>query len=386
MGVRVTVTPQKRTTTQKKTPVQEKWAESEGTISRLAAAAKPQFPRRGIPRILELDYYEEDFAMSSTTTNVTTASSSGSLEEQVKTLQDQVDRLQLEKTESERKHAKQLEEQQIEIEELKRQLLTQKELVEPGNSLSQIRREMEELKVIINLQDELQASKQVIQQQKHQIGLLTATATSEEGVTTSTLSEDSITNNKTDNEEDDESSLLVWKQKYRDLQHKHSKLQIDRAYGEFRLRDRITNDSLKYHRRLIHWKKQTQELQQEQHKKETDELRKKLQKSAASVLQHTLGELKESRARVQELEKELSESPSSSTKPTTPILKEKKTISNGNDSPSSLSVSFAKLPFDYEQLKKSRSSPTRANLKKSKSSPIKPSRRIIDYYKEKNMC
>ena len=386
MGVRVTVTPQKRTTTQKKTPVQEKWAESEGTISRLAAAAKPQFPRRGIPRILELDYYEEDFAMSSTTTNVTTASSSGSLEEQVKTLQDQVDRLQLEKTESERKHAKQLEEQQIEIEELKRQLLTQKELVEPGNSLSQIRREMEELKVIINLQDELQASKQVIQQQKHQIGLLTATATSEEGVTTSTLSEDSITNKKTDNEEDDESSLLVWKQKYRDLQHKHSKLQIDRAYGEFRLRDRITNDSLKYHRRLIHWKKQTQELQQEQHKKETDELRKKLQKSAASVLQHTLGELKESRARVQELEKELSESPSSSTKPTTPILKEKKTISNGNDSPSSLSVSFAKLPFDYEQLKKSRSSPTRANLKKSKSSPIKPSRRIIDYYKEKNMC
>ena len=335
---------------------------------------------------MELDYYEEDFAMSSTTTNVTTGSSSGSLEEQVKTLQDQVDRLQLEKTESERKHAKQLEEQQIEIEELKRQLLTQKELVEPGNSLSQIRREMEELKVIINLQDELQASKQVIQQQKHQIGLLTATATSEEGITTSTLSEDSITNNKTDNEEDDESSLLVWKQKYRDLQHKHSKLQIDRAYGEFRLRDRITNDSLKYHRRLIHWKKQTQELQQEQHKKETDELRKKLQKSAASVLQHTLGELKESRARVQELEKELSESPSSSTKPTTPILKEKKTISNGNDSPSSLSVSFAKLPFDYEQLKKSRSSPTRANLKKSKSSPIKPSRRIIDYYKEKNMC
>ena len=36
---------------------------------------------------------------------------------------------------------------------------------------------------------------------------------------------------------------------------------MDRAWGEFRLRDRITSDALKFHRRLRHWKEQVDTLQ-----------------------------------------------------------------------------------------------------------------------------
>jgi hypothetical protein len=89
--------------------------------------------------------------------------------------------------------------------------------------------------VMLNLQDELEASKQVIFQQKEQLRFL--------------IDQDLL-------EEDDD-----WKLRYQQIQTKHSQLQNDRAWGELQLRNRITNDSLKYHRRLLHWKEQVQELE-----------------------------------------------------------------------------------------------------------------------------
>jgi hypothetical protein len=96
---------------------------------------------------------------------------------------------------------------------------------------------------MLNLQDELEASKQVIFQQKEQLRLLITRRHGDEG------DQDLL-------EEDND-----WKLRYQQIQTKHSQLQNDRAWGEFQLRNRITNDSLKYRRRLLHWKEEVQELE-----------------------------------------------------------------------------------------------------------------------------
>jgi hypothetical protein len=130
--------------------------------------------------------------------------------------------------------------------------------------------------VIRNLQDELKAAKQVMDQQKLQL---------QEQQDTIQSQEESLTGDSSPTPDDDDSKdteVSTWKEKYRSLQRKYTKLEMDRAWGEFQLRDRITNDALKFHRRLRHWKEQTQELQRqledtmEHQAKETKQLRIRL--------------------------------------------------------------------------------------------------------------
>lgn len=98
--------------------------------------------------------------------------------------------------------------------------------------------------VIVNLQDELEASRQVIFQQKAQVQKLIDL---HEGV-----------GEKEFLPGEDRSD---WKLLFQKIQTKHIQLQHDRAWGEFNLRNRITNDSLKFHRRLVHWKGMVQALE-----------------------------------------------------------------------------------------------------------------------------
>eukprot|EP00526_Cylindrotheca_closterium_P013389 CAMPEP_0113628494 /NCGR_PEP_ID=MMETSP0017_2-20120614/14765_1 /TAXON_ID=2856 /ORGANISM="Cylindrotheca closterium" /LENGTH=523 /DNA_ID=CAMNT_0000538803 /DNA_START=35 /DNA_END=1603 /DNA_ORIENTATION=- /assembly_acc=CAM_ASM_000147 len=99
--------------------------------------------------------------------------------------------------------------------------------------------------VIKNLRDELEASKQVIVQQKEQLRLVL------ESQDSSSSNENETT--KVDKEE--------WKARFMDIQKRHLQLECDRAWSEFKLRNRITNDSLKFNRRLNHWKGEVQELE-----------------------------------------------------------------------------------------------------------------------------
>jgi hypothetical protein len=123
--------------------------------------------------------------------------------------------------------------------------------------------------VIQNLQDELNAAKKIMSEQKQaliiaqmEIKLMTPSAQGDDDST--------------------KSDLTDWKERYRDLQSRYIQLEINRAWGEFKLRDRITNDGLKFHGRLRHWKEQTEELQQQleetmgNYAEERRELRQKL--------------------------------------------------------------------------------------------------------------
>lgn len=107
--------------------------------------------------------------------------------------------------------------------------------------------------VIQNLQDELQAAKALMHEQQEALKLA-----KEEALQLRTE------HNDTSNEEGapDESQVSHWKEMYRDLHAKYTNLEINRAWGEFQLRDRITDNALKFHRRLRHWKEQTADLQQ----------------------------------------------------------------------------------------------------------------------------
>jgi hypothetical protein len=146
--------------------------------------------------------------------------------------------------------------------------------------------EMEEVNVIINLQDDLRASKQVIQHQKFQIENMLSTSFESRGA---------------EIEEPD------YKAKFLKLQARYSQLQNDRAWADFQFRDRICKDSLKYHRRLIHWKSKNQQLEKEleEAKARTTRLETKWKSTASSVLQHTLQDLKISQENCKKVEKEL---------------------------------------------------------------------------------
>jgi hypothetical protein len=155
--------------------------------------------------------------------------------------------------------------------------------------------ELGEVNVIINLQDELRACKQVIHQQKSQVEhLILASEPQKE------------TQHQVEQEHENEC-----KQKFLNLQVKYSELQNNRAWAEFQFRARISNDSLKYHRRLIHWKSKNQQLEEEltqtkQHNENhVQELQTKWKSTASSVLQHTFKDLKTSQGTVKQLQKEI---------------------------------------------------------------------------------
>lgn len=184
--------------------------------------------------------------------------------------------------------------------------------------------DMEEVKIIINLQDELKASREAIAQLKSQIELISLgkEGRDEENYHDKLLD---IAFQQTSQEKEvvdeenmkviEDDSMFHFKRRFQELKQQLSQLEINRALGEFELRDRITNDSLKYHRRLIYWKEKCQELEKTlakvnaQHKIELKELRTTMKLSASSILQHTLSELKQARTRVNELETELGQQP-----------------------------------------------------------------------------
>lgn len=100
--------------------------------------------------------------------------------------------------------------------------------------------------VIKNLKDELEASKQVIVQQKEQLRLVLGIQENNEKET------DANTSGA------DEGG---WKARFLELQKRHLNLECDRAWSELQLRNRITADSLKFNRRLQHWKQQVEDLE-----------------------------------------------------------------------------------------------------------------------------
>jgi hypothetical protein len=157
--------------------------------------------------------------------------------------------------------------------------------------------ELEDVNVIINLQDELRACKQVIRQQKSQVEHL---------ILASEPQKETQHQHQVEQEQENEC-----KQKFLNLQAKYSELQNNRAWAEFQFRDRISNDSLKYHRRLIHWKSKNQQLEEEfthtkvQNEKNVQELQTKWKSTASSVVQHTLKDLKTSQGTVKQLQKEI---------------------------------------------------------------------------------
>jgi len=96
------------------------------------------------------------------------------------------------------------------------------------------------MKVIVNLKDELKAAHEVIRQQRVQVESAMQHKTSEESKSEDTeeaspiLPEDST----------------VPAAEFKKLKAKYTQLEIDRCWAEFQLRDRITNDALKFHRRI----------------------------------------------------------------------------------------------------------------------------------------
>mmetsp|Transcript_14656 Transcript_14656/g.35349 ORF Transcript_14656/g.35349 Transcript_14656/m.35349 type:complete len:311 (+) Transcript_14656:201-1133(+) len=186
--------------------------------------------------------------------------------------------------------------------------------------LSQQQYELEEVNLIINLQDELRACKQVIQQQKQQVEqLILAQQQQQQQQEEEETAENDHSSSETPPNSRQEvqagvatnNGIQDWKEEYRSVHARYSELQNNRAWSEFQLRDRICNDSLKYHRRLIHWKSKNQKLEQElaqikaAHSTEIQELQKKWKSTASSVLQHTLKDLKNTQGQVRQLEKEL---------------------------------------------------------------------------------
>jgi len=114
--------------------------------------------------------------------------------------------------------------------------------------------------VIVNLKDELMAAHEVIQQQRIQIETLTELQTNERS-NHNTIDDIIESQPEVSSESESTTATTVPLCQYQELQARFTQLQLDRAWGEFRLRDRITSDALKFHRRLRHWKEETETLQ-----------------------------------------------------------------------------------------------------------------------------
>jgi hypothetical protein len=94
------------------------------------------------------------------------------------------------------------------------------------------------MKVIVNLKDELKAAHEVIRQQRVQVENAMQLQSNEESK--SGDSESGIAAN----------ANTVPLLEFRKLKQRYTQLEIDRCWAEFQLRDRITNDALKFHRRI----------------------------------------------------------------------------------------------------------------------------------------
>ena len=96
------------------------------------------------------------------------------------------------------------------------------------------------MKVIVNLKDELKAAHEVIRQQRVQVE--------------SAMQHKSLEESKNDDLESESSNpadaSTIPLSEFRKLKQRYTQLEIDRCWAEFQLRDRITNDSLKFHRRI----------------------------------------------------------------------------------------------------------------------------------------
>jgi hypothetical protein len=124
------------------------------------------------------------------------------------------------------------------------------------------------MKVIVNLKDELKAAHEVIRQQRVQVecamqqkdeqnnGTATTTTSTTDDTTTSS---DETSNDSTSTSASATTPVSIQRpadsptvptSEYQNLKSKYTQLEIDRCWGEFQLRDRITNDSLKFHRRV----------------------------------------------------------------------------------------------------------------------------------------
>jgi hypothetical protein len=124
------------------------------------------------------------------------------------------------------------------------------------------------MKVIVNLKDELKAAHEVIRQQRVQVECAmqqkedeqnNGSTTTTTGTTTdaTTTSDETTSHNSTSTGTTPVVPILrpadsqtVPTSEYQNLKAKYTQLEIDRCWGEFQLRDRITNDSLKFHRRV----------------------------------------------------------------------------------------------------------------------------------------
>jgi hypothetical protein len=99
------------------------------------------------------------------------------------------------------------------------------------------------MKVIVNLKDELKAAHEVIRQQRVQV----ESAMHHKGIQESKSDDpDPATSNPPVFPDDS----TVPAEMFRKLKEQYTQLEIDRCWAEFQLRDRITNDSLKFHRRI----------------------------------------------------------------------------------------------------------------------------------------
>lgn len=235
-------------------------------------------------------------------------------------LQNQVKELQREREEWQRSK-EYLENQRLKELQAENEKLREQGSSEKSGEDSDLKFELEEVKVIINLQEEMKALRELLDVQKAQISTLKEEkldgeqdGTEENGDDKSDAAEVQdweSTEISNEVEEEDSEDSSSWREKYKQMRARYSQLENDRALGEWALRNRITSDSLRYNRRLIHWKKVHQEQQEsiekaaQEHERQSQQLRKQLHASAASVLQHTLRDLSTSQKRVKELEAQL---------------------------------------------------------------------------------
>ena len=105
------------------------------------------------------------------------------------------------------------------------------------------------MKVIVNLKDELKAAHEVIRQQRVQV----ESAMQHKGIEESKSDDPdpAATRSSTSSNPPvfpDDSTVPA--DQFRKLKEQYTQLEIDRCWAEFQLRDRITNDALKFHRRI----------------------------------------------------------------------------------------------------------------------------------------
>lgn len=108
------------------------------------------------------------------------------------------------------------------------------------------------MKVIVNLKDELKAAHEVIRQQRVQVECAMKDKEKREGEDGTANSSTGSDNNSdpTSSEITTTNSLTISLEEFQALKARYTQLEIDRCWAEFQLRDRITNDALKFHRRI----------------------------------------------------------------------------------------------------------------------------------------